>query len=412
MLILLTRMKVMAVRKTLRRRGSIALTLLVCVGALTMPATARPQERLEDIQERQAANEQAQAAKGAQADRVSNIIAGLDARRKRAESRVDALDAELDRLDTRIADVQADLSRAQQRLSVITAELQTILRRLVKRTDAFTARAIATYKAGSTAYLDSLLSAESFGDLVERSAYYESALDSDAKLVEQIEALRSTTEARRAEVDQRRHEIAEAKLALEQDRDELASVRSQRAAVLAERKEAVAAKRDVLAGIHRDQAHLEAIERELAREEGEIQGLLPTASGPLPQGSGQLMWPAVGPVSSGFGPRVHPIFGDVRMHTGIDISAPYGASVFASDDGVVAFAGVMSGYGNAVIVDHGGGLATTYNHLSAFSVGEGQSVSRGTVVGAVGCTGYCTGPHLHFEVRVNGTPVDPMPYLQ
>jgi septal ring factor EnvC (AmiA/AmiB activator) len=166
-----------------------------------MPATARPQDRLEEIQERQAANEQRQAAKRAEANRVSNIIAGLDARREQAESRVEALDAELDRLDSRIANVEADLSRAQQRLSVITAELQTILRRLVKRTDAFTARAIAMYKGGSTAYLDSLLSSESFGDLVERSAYYDSALDSDVELVEEIDALRSTTEARRAEVD-------------------------------------------------------------------------------------------------------------------------------------------------------------------------------------------------------------------
>jgi murein DD-endopeptidase MepM/ murein hydrolase activator NlpD len=86
--------------------------------------------------------------------------------------------------------------------------------------------------------------------------------------------------------------------------------------------------------------------------------------------------------------------------------------VWAADNGTVTFAGVMSGYGNVIVIDHGGGLATTYNHLSAFAVGVGQSVGRGQQVGNVGCTGYCTGPHLHFEVRINGTPVDPMPYLQ
>jgi murein DD-endopeptidase MepM/ murein hydrolase activator NlpD len=100
------------------------------------------------------------------------------------------------------------------------------------------------------------------------------------------------------------------------------------------------------------------------------------------------------------------------LHTGLDIGAPYGAPVVAAGSGVVVYAGVMSGYGNVIAIDHGNGLATTYNHLSAFYVGTGQRVSRGTQIGAVGCTGYCTGPHLHFEVRVNGSPVDPMPYLQ
>ena len=100
------------------------------------------------------------------------------------------------------------------------------------------------------------------------------------------------------------------------------------------------------------------------------------------------------------------------MHTGIDIGASYGAPVISADAGTVAYVGAMSGYGNVVVIDHGGGLATTYNHLSAFGVSSGQTVGRGVYIANVGCTGYCTGPHLHFEVRINGSPVDPMPYLQ
>ncbi|MDQ3646794.1 MAG: M23 family metallopeptidase, partial [Actinomycetota bacterium] len=137
-----------------------------------------------------------------------------------------------------------------------------------------------------------------------------------------------------------------------------------------------------------------------------------TPASVAPVGGGQLLWPAAGPLTSGYGYRTHPIFGDERLHTGIDIGASYGAQVIAADAGAVVFAGAMSGYGNAIVIDHGGGLATTYNHLSAFSVGSGQEVGRGAPIGAVGCSGYCTGPHLHFEVRIDGSPVDPMPYLQ
>src|SRR6266508_494592 len=122
-----------------------------------------------------------------------------------------------------------------------------------------------------------------------------------------------------------------------------------------------------------------------------------------PSASG-LIWPVNGPVVSPFGMR----WG--RMHTGIDIAVPYGTPIHASASGAVIFAGWMGGYGNFVIVDHGGGLATAYAHQSSIAVGEG-SVSQGQVIGYVGCTGHCFGPHLHFEVRVNGTPVDPLGYL-
>jgi murein DD-endopeptidase MepM/ murein hydrolase activator NlpD len=109
--------------------------------------------------------------------------------------------------------------------------------------------------------------------------------------------------------------------------------------------------------------------------------------------------------------RMHPIFHTMRMHTGIDIGAGYGAPVHAAAGGTVAIAGPISGYGNAIVVDHGNGLATLYGHLSRFAVRRGAHVDVGQIVGAVGNTGNSTGPHLHFEVRINGTPVDPLPYL-
>ena len=131
-----------------------------------------------------------------------------------------------------------------------------------------------------------------------------------------------------------------------------------------------------------------------------------------PSGHGIFSLPIPGaPITSGFGPRVHPIYGDVRVHTGIDFGASYGTPIHAAADGVVVSAGPLGGYGNATVIDHGNGLATLYGHQSSIAVAPGQSVRRGQVIGYVGCSGLCTGPHLHFEVRVRGTPVDPMQYL-
>src|SRR5262249_56541319 len=124
-----------------------------------------------------------------------------------------------------------------------------------------------------------------------------------------------------------------------------------------------------------------------------------------PSGSGQLSWPVAGPVTSGFGSR----WG--RMHEGIDIALGTGTPVHAAADGTVIYAGWMSGYGNIVVIDHGNGLSTAYGHASSLAVSVGQSVAQGQTVSYVGATGHATGPHLHFEVRVNGGAVDPLRYL-
>jgi murein DD-endopeptidase MepM/ murein hydrolase activator NlpD len=297
---------------------------------------------------------------------------------------------------------------------LLTRELQDILGDLDDRTDTYSDRAVAIYKAGPTAYVDSLLTSENFSQLYDRYTYYQSASDADSELISEIEILREETETRRELVEKEEARIAKAKLALERDKDEVAALHHQQSILLAAREEAVHAKEKLLAQVEDKKSAYEAVQEQLARDEAQITSLLAgnSSSGPLPVGGGQLAWPAAGPVTSPYGYRTHPIFGDTRLHTGLDIGAPYGAPVVASGSGTVVYAGVMSGYGNVIAIDHGNGLATTYNHLSAFYVGNGQHVARGTQIGAVGCTGYCTGPHLHFEVRVNGSPVDPMPYLQ
>ncbi|MGH2786518.1 MAG: murein hydrolase activator EnvC family protein [Actinomycetota bacterium] len=390
---------------------------LACAGA-ALPATAGPRDRLERIQDKRGRLERKIESATQRKGKLLDRIGVVDQERGRVEGEVDSLDARITQLNARIADVSARLKTTQQTLAVLEAELKRILHRLVTREDLFVKRAVAVYKAGPTAYLDTLLSAETLGDLIDRYAYYEGALDADAALLDEIDALRNETDAKRDLVEKKEEQIAADKRRLEADRSSVAAVRAQRADALVSLETALTEKRQLVATVESRRKTYAGIVAQLDRESDQIASLLaarraassPAAGGP-PGGSGRCVWPAPGPITSGYGYRVHPIFGTRRMHTGVDIGAPYGATVVACDSGTVAFSGVMSGYGNVIVVDHGGGFATTYNHLSGFSVGSGQSVGRGQPVGSVGCTGYCTGPHLHFEVRINGSPVDPMPYL-
>jgi murein DD-endopeptidase MepM/ murein hydrolase activator NlpD len=404
----------MTALRGLFRRGAAVPAALVAVLLLALPALAGPS--IGELQERKARQAEIAARLDAKGDSISDKVAALDALRAQAEARVDAVKERLKELDKRIDEKKDQLTSAQKRMAVLTTELRAILGDLGARTDVFVDRAVAAYKAGPTAYVEGVLSSGSFNDLIDRYEYYQAALDADSSLIDGIEVLRDGVEERRIELEERQAEIAEAKLALQSDRAETQVLHDERAAVLAQRKAIVDEKQSLLADVRGKQrvheAAVTAIARDIAEQAAIIANQGSSSGGVFPTGGGQLLWPAAGPMTSGYGYRTHPIFGDTRLHTGIDIGAPYGAPVVAADDGTVIFAGVMSGYGNAIVIDHGGGLATTYNHLSAFLVSSGQVVGRGSQIGNVGCTGYCTGPHLHFEVRVNGNPVDPMPYLQ
>ncbi|MBD1996525.1 peptidoglycan DD-metalloendopeptidase family protein [Leptolyngbya sp. FACHB-541] len=171
---------------------------------------------------------------------------------------------------------------------------------------------------------------------------------------------------------------------------------------------------DLIARLRQNRNALEEAEAQLERDSATIAVLIRqrlSIPGPVVRGTGQFTYPSIGIVTSNFGWRVHPILGYRRFHAGIDFGASHGSTIQAADAGVVIFSGWYGGYGNAVVISHGGDLTTLYGHASELYVSEGQTVQQGQAIAAIGSTGFSTGPHLHFEVRQNGEPVNPLGFL-
>lgn len=227
------------------------------------------------------------------------------------------------------------------------------------------------------------------------------------QLKEDAEIERQILEVQTAELEEQRVTVAAEAARLQAIEAEAEAAQAVVAAETAAEKrtvDAIEAKKDQYEGqLKTLQAESDRIAKELASRQ--------SAGLSIPKGNGQFQRPIGGGVSSPFGYRIHPIYRTKRLHTGIDFSGSMGTPIKAAGSGTVVSAGSMGGYGNAVVIDHGNGLATLYAHQSRLAVSAGDKVSTGAVVGYVGSTGASTGPHLHFEVRASGTPVDPAPYL-
>ncbi|HYO60456.1 MAG TPA: peptidoglycan DD-metalloendopeptidase family protein [Actinomycetota bacterium] len=300
-----------------------------------------------------------------------------------------ALRKQLGRLDARLTTVEASVRSAQARIDETQKKIDRIKDEAVEQ-------AVSLYKAGSTETIDALLNAESLTELDSRVEMLGVAAEKSTGALIEYGRLRVTIEAQNRDLFERKAELEAVK-----------EEQSKHYAALDEHHEKLAVK---LAELEKQLGHLHAHEGELEDAANAITARIQANSAKadvaaLGESAGGFIWPLNGAITSYYGPR----WGS--MHTGIDIDGTTGQPIVASKAGTVIMAGVYSGYGNAVIVDHGGGIQTLYAHLSAFAVSNGQSVSQGQVVGNVGCTGSCTGDHLHFEVRVNGSPVDPMSYL-
>lgn len=311
----------------------------------------------------------------------------------------------------RLAEVDAQLSAAVAKRREVGARIDALALQIKENRHALRGarddlhRAAARmYRGGSEGGGFAALAgaAKGFHDLVVGTKYLSSSTENSNRLI------RSFTDARQT-LKEREADLAVERAAVDVETQTVSALRVEQAAAASSASAEESAEAASLAKIRSRKAEFT---RQLAVLQAESDRIAASLRGrSIGARPGRLVRPADGAISSTFGTRVHPIFGDTRMHSGIDFASPMGAPVRAAASGTVVSASYQSGYGNAVVINHGGGVATLYAHLSAFSVREGQTVTASMRIASVGSTGYSTGPHLHFEVRVNGVPVDPLGWL-
>jgi murein DD-endopeptidase MepM/ murein hydrolase activator NlpD len=385
---------------------------VVALGALCLAAAPPRASRAASFQAIQAKI----GSKRAAIDRARAKEGVLTADISALSKRIRVMTREIGSLRRREARVQNTLDARRAQLARVQARYQrehenfVRLRRKLRRAQGVLAeRLIEIYKADQPDMLSVILESDGFNDLLVRADYMSAIGAQDSVIVDKVRelkrksaqkrlllvVLKSKAEVAVQEIEAKQRALQETRSAIQAREDDLASARKQKSGTLGN----VRAHRNELEG------DLRALEAASAQVTNQLQGAGPVPAGPIRQGSGAYIWPVSGPVVSPFGQR----WG--RLHAGVDIASPAGTPIRAAASGRVAMAGWMGGYGQYTCVQHGGGVATCYAHQSSIAVGSGASVKQGQVIGSVGCTGHCFGDHLHFEVRVGGSPVDPMGYL-
>jgi peptidoglycan DL-endopeptidase CwlO len=396
-------------------RNRLALVaFLVAAAALVvlLAATAAPAEDLESkldakeaklskVRERSGVLTSTISDLGKRIDSLTIEVAGL----RKQEAAVEA------RLNTK----QAELDRAMAQLNVAKTRLVKMRFHLKRALGALRDRLVAMYEVGTPDVLSVIVGANGYDDLIDRTEYLNRIRGNDEAIVGRVRELRDQVRRTVDHLRSAKDQIEAARDSIAAEEQALASARS---AIQRRQSSLLAARGDRVAALKKIRSHEEELDGSVAKIQAKIAaqlagyGSVPLPAGPIRGGSSGLIWPVDGPVVSGFGSRT--INGSYEYHPGIDIAVPSGTPIRAAAAGTVIFTEPESssgGYGNYTCIDHGGGLSTCYAHQETFAVSAGQQVSQGQIIGYSDCTGYCFGPHVHFEVRIDGEVTDPMAYL-
>lgn len=325
-----------------------------------------------------------------------------------AAKRKVALDKQIEVTSEEIDNTTGLISELTSEIALRQHDLDAAIQREALQYEEFMTRIRLMEEAGDTQYLGVLLEADSFSDLLGRITTVQEIMDYDQNLLKELKETKD-----KIETDKRQ---------LEQDKQEQTAVKKELAGRQAELVEQNAEQMKFIKELESEENDYRAAYEEQQKAEKNVQDQIKKLLDDLKKqekskvfvgGKYQFPCPGYSRVSSEFGMRFHPILKENRGHKGIDLAAPSGTKVFAANGGTVIKAGYNSGgYGNYIVIDHGGGQATLYGHLSRILISDNQKVGRGDLIGLVGSTGLSTGPHLHFEVLLNGTPVNPRGYIK
>jgi len=409
-----------------RRLGFIALAGLLAA-TLSIPAAAGGEldSELSIVQKRISALQSQIDATAAERSGIAKKLLAVGDRLESAEIAATAAKASSDRLDGEIAEREAALLTVRAELADSFAQLtETRSKRDTAKREAET-WAKQAYMGGGSAQPSIAFSATAIVDVSVGVAYLDvltgfssSAADRYSSVVASEELEEAVVKRLEIDVVQEVEELVSTKAEFEEAAATYATASEVLGVELADHQ---ALLDSVDQAVEEFEGELASLSREQASIRGKI-AVAAAASAPKdpaptavavqpPRRPGKLLRPVPGVIESGFGPRVHPITGKTRMHTGLDMHGDAGTPIRAAEDGKVIFSGLKGGYGKAIMIDHGGGMVTLYAHQSKLLVKEGQRVAAGDVIGLIGSTGLSTGPHLHFEVRINGDPVDAAKYL-
>ena len=325
------------------------------------------------------------------------------AKEKSLGDQVNSLEQQINSKQSDIDELEASISEAQAKLETLEEELAAAEEKVNTQNENLNARLRNMYKNGSVGFIDVLMDSGSFSEFLNNLSLVEKVYTSDQDVLEELQKAYDEIDAKKKEIETLQAELSESKATMEEQKS---SLEADKASV--EKK-----KSEIAADSAETQRELDKLEADAQALTSSIRNSGSSSSSSKYNG-GIMAWPVPSchTISSGYGGRIHPTTGKYKFHGGLDIPGSYGSAIVAANSGKVIWAGNRGdSYGNYVIIDHGGGVSTLYGHSSKVLVSTGQSVSRGQRIANVGSTGRSTGPHCHFEVRINGSRVNPTPYV-